>query len=175
MRYSILLIAPLLFLANLSFSQSVKEKFPDVFEKVKQIEATEDSHSITLENGKVVFHIRFDCCWENDTVTLFLNNKEVFVNEILNNPSDPFFGWSITGVNAVLIENKRLHVKLAETQYFTDRFDINKREELSINVKVNDKTHQKTANLKDGKYFVIDQFENEDLVISQYMDQPPIH
>lgn len=161
MRFSLLLITPLLLLPIFSFSQSLVEKYPDVFEKVKEVEATDDYQIITLENEEFLEQMTDG----GGTLTGYFDDDELVKMKL-----QLFLSYGVIKFDYYFSENDLFYVKEIFEQYAYDT------ETDKVNPSVMERTFSGSYVFKNGElidYITLghNRFEDDKLDPEQVLPQ----
>ena len=103
-----------------------------------------------VNKEKVIFNIRFDSCFDNDTVSLYLDNNELFNNYILKTNDIV----SLTPIYVSYLNNGIIEVYNGEELLLKKKIELNK--SIKVTVFLNDNETSKSIEISNGKNITID-------------------
>lgn len=103
-----------------------------------------------VRKEKIIFNIRFDSCFDNDTVSLYLNDNEIFNNYILKT-NDVV---SLTPTYVTYLNNDIIEVYNGEELLLKKK--VNLHDSIKVTVFFNENETSKILEISHGKNITID-------------------
>lgn len=107
---------------------------------------------ITNKQSDRVFSLHFACCFRNENVSLFIDEKLIFEN--LNISSDSVL--SLTGITAVYRKDKKLRVYNGNDIFYNKELHLTKF--VDVMIVIDSDTLRESVNISKGKNLLVNRY-----------------